>query len=488
MQNQPPTTMRSSEELDAELSQLREQQSVLRKALHRSTAGESNESYIGKSYRWVTHDQKPELTVTGIRGTGALADIILTSRDDQYRRELPVATFRAELESSALQLAEASEVGASLIEHAASQVPQAWAPELVRNDVPAYVAPEDRNAWLPVAEGSWWLWPSREDKAIVQVVEVEGPAPEARVTIKVPFSAAHQHWKASDFGPGQRFEPLPEYKGLFFVGADRTVFLVEDIKGDQVLAHDAGAAEAEWDDFSTMLRALDKGFARPATLEEAEAWKASFEQDASEEAIADDPPTLQPAASVDRFTQAREWLDMVHGYPSLEARNAHGIELVGAIATELGVEYSTPEGLAGAKLADSIAEALRFLMMPTKAQDPGRDPVLDATPDEIREAEAKALARITPEACTIEPEQPKPPRSKRGKGGTTPSSDAAAPRMTLDDLERCIKLNHEAIANLQADNEKLQAKAVELANQERRELEERQKALEKRLRSMGISA
>lgn len=181
-----------------------------------------------------------------------------------------------------------SEVGASLTDHMATQQPQDWPPELIRNDVPAYVHPEDRPAWLPVAEGSQWVWSGREDKAIVEVLSVEGPSPESMATIKVPFSTESQRWPAKDFGPGQKFEPLPS----------------------------------------------------------------------------------QPPATSDLFAQAREWLAMVHPYPSLEERNDHGMELAQAIALEIGCEYTPPEGLSGARLADAIAKTFAEMLEPAVVIEP----------------------------------------------------------------------------------------------------------------------
>lgn len=537
------------EELEAELKQMREQQSILRKALRpdvpSSPTYEENLDQFGDEPEEIAaplEDVEPLIPLE--EGQVRLGDVPLGSLVRVHDLELrltnhvpdsknPMVTgygkvdgerrpmdFRASLPCVVLEGPPASnpnwrapanaermpadEVGASLTEHLEAQVPQKWSPELIRNDIPAYVAPQDRNGWLPVPEGSWWLWSSREDKAIVQVLGVEGPSPEARVTIKVPFSTTPQNWKASDFGAGQRFEPLPEYKGLFFTGPGGNVFLVEDIQRDQVLAHDHGAAEPEWDDFSAMLRAMDKGNVRPATLEEAEAWRASFEEDRETEgnsqpvegelikkaqAIPADPEPVaapipeRPPENGNLLTQAREWLNMVHGYPSLGIRQDHGLELLDALAEELKVEPAYPlAGESDTEFTDAIARELRSLLeraeMP--AEEPARDPVTDATIEEIRQTQAN-------EPAPVEPKQ-----TKRKGGKVKEKVEQAEPqagaRMTLDDLERCIKLNNDEIARIQAENQKLQAKAIEIAAAERRELEERQRALEERLRTMGISA
>lgn len=55
-----------------------------------------------------------------------------------------------------------------------------------------------------IEPGSSWVWASREDKAVVEVLEAEGD----RVTIKVPFSETSQNWSVGDFGLGKRFGPV----------------------------------------------------------------------------------------------------------------------------------------------------------------------------------------------------------------------------------------------------------------------------------------
>lgn len=421
MPNEPHATQLSTEELAADLERMRTQQSLLRKSLNQYNSEPPLESYVGQRFRW-HDDSNPEVTVTSVTGTGALARVVLGDTVGEVD-DMPAAKFRSELAAGIFRPVDSSEVGASLTEHLAAQEPQTWAPELVRGDVPAYVAPEDRNAWLPVAEGSWWVWSAREDKAIVQVLEVDGPSPESGVSIKVPFSVTPQNWKASDFAPGQRFEPIPDLKGQYFMSAAGVAFLVVEIQGEEVLVHDQGAAEPEWDDLSSMLEAIAGKRIRLATPEEAEAWRA----ETLDEAIAEPIPS-RPPVNGDLTSQARDWLGMVNGYQSLEERNAHGVELVGAIAADVG-GYTLPEDVRGAKLTNAIAEAFKALL-PTKAEVPGRDPVLDATHDEIRAAESKdieerALARITATACTIEPEQPRRSKRSKLKAEPTPVSSSA---------------------------------------------------------------
>lgn len=98
--------------------------------------------------------------------------------------------------------------------------------------------------------------------------------------------------------------------------------------------------------------------------------------------------------TIDPFQQARDWLSLGNGeigYASLEERNARGIDLAQAIALQIGCEVTTPAGVTGAKLTEAISQTLKDMIDPM----PGKDPVIDATPEEIQAAvEAEGAERF----------------------------------------------------------------------------------------------
>lgn len=154
-------------------------------------------------------------------------------------------------------------------------------------------------------------------------------------------------------------------------------------------------------------------------------------------------------------------------FPVIEVKEARGFGAMADVRVEgltFGAWWSLADFRAKLNAGELVAVEAPTLaeeVFPELCEEPGADPVSDATPAEIAAEMAPPPQPGYSEipAAQVEINE----RGKRTrKGKQEPEQPAEAPPMTLDDLARCIELERQAIAESEANIQRMQAKALEM--------------------------